>query len=178
MKIKEEILQGHFGSDYYLLKEKDDLQYILRAMDEYADQFKHLHKPAIMQDEGSDSAVGEELLNHLYLSGRMKTIHEVIDEFYPTINLFEIGELYSKGKVFMIVCEYMAQFEQAGIYSHVVRPASANGSGVEPLATEAGAQSQSEDIYCFCANGGREGLNGICTNCGNYVARNSYEGAL
>lgn len=38
MKSKEEILEGYFGSDYWLLKERDDLQYILRAMDEYAKQ--------------------------------------------------------------------------------------------------------------------------------------------
>lgn len=61
---------------------------------------------------------------------------------------------------------------------HVVRPALEIVSEGEPLATEGEAQSQSEDIYCFCANGGREGLNGICTNCGNYVARSSCEGAL
>lgn len=40
MKTKEEILEGYFGSDYFLIKERDDLQYILRAMDEYAEQFK------------------------------------------------------------------------------------------------------------------------------------------
>lgn len=43
MKTKEEILEGYFGSDYWLLKERDDLQYILRSMDEYANQFKQLH---------------------------------------------------------------------------------------------------------------------------------------
>lgn len=30
--------------------------------------------------------------------------------------------------------------------------------------------AEGEDLYCFCANGGREGLNGICTKCGNHVA--------
>lgn len=49
MKTKEEILEGYFGSDYWLLKERDDLQYILRSMDEYANQFKQLHKPVVMQ---------------------------------------------------------------------------------------------------------------------------------
>lgn len=34
--MKEQILESYFGSDYYLLKSRDDLQYILRAMDEYA----------------------------------------------------------------------------------------------------------------------------------------------
>lgn len=39
MKSKQEILESYFGSDYWLLKQRDDLQYILRAMDEYANQF-------------------------------------------------------------------------------------------------------------------------------------------
>lgn len=33
MKTKEEILEGHFGSDYWM---NTSLQYILRAMDEDA----------------------------------------------------------------------------------------------------------------------------------------------
>ncbi len=46
MKTKEEILEGHFGSDYWM---NTSLQYILRAMDEYADQFKQSHKPVVVQ---------------------------------------------------------------------------------------------------------------------------------
>jgi hypothetical protein len=72
----------------------------------------------------------------------------------------------------------IAQSEQNSHKPVVGGPASASALEGEPLATEGEAQSQSEDIYCFCANGGREGLNGICTNCGNYVARSSCEGAL
>lgn len=42
----------------------------------------------------------------------MRTIHEIIDEFYPTINHVELGELYCRDKVVLIVRDYMAQFEQ------------------------------------------------------------------
>lgn len=49
MKTNEEILEAHFGSDYYKIKERDDLQYILRAMEEYADQFKNSHKHGVAQ---------------------------------------------------------------------------------------------------------------------------------
>lgn len=30
------VLENHFGSDFYKLKKSDDLQYILSAMEEYA----------------------------------------------------------------------------------------------------------------------------------------------
>lgn len=36
--------------------------------------------------------------------------------------------------------------------------------------------AEEDELLCFCANGGREGLHGICTNCGNYIARKSSEG--
>ena len=47
----------------------------------------------------------------------------------------------------------------------------------KPLPAE-GSDTVAEvrEIYCFCANGGREGLHGICTNCGNHIARKSSEG--
>jgi hypothetical protein len=40
-----------------------------------------------------------------------------------------------------------------------------------------GTNAEGEELLCFCANGGREGLHGICTNCGNYVG-SSREGHL
>lgn len=78
MKTKEEILETHFGSDYYSLKERDDLQYILRAMDEYADQFKHLHKPAIMQDEESEKAKQKQLLIDMMKEDEKNGMYDVI----------------------------------------------------------------------------------------------------
>ena len=35
---KEKILEAHFGSDYYLLKERGDLIHVLNAMEEYASE--------------------------------------------------------------------------------------------------------------------------------------------
>jgi hypothetical protein len=60
MKTKEEVLESYFGSDYFLLKERDDLQYILRAMDEYAHHFKQAGINTVLctvASEGSDTVV-------------------------------------------------------------------------------------------------------------------------
>lgn len=35
--------------------------------------------------------------------------------------------------------------------------------------------AEGEELLCFCANGGREGLRGVCTNCGNYVGSSREE---
>ena len=40
MKTKEQILELHFGSDYWILEQNETLEYVLSAMEEYASQFK------------------------------------------------------------------------------------------------------------------------------------------
>jgi hypothetical protein len=60
----------------------------------------------------------------------------------------------------------------------VMQPEGSDGAeGAAVGQRSGGTNAEGEELLCFCANGGREGLHGICTNCGNYVG-SSREGHL
>jgi hypothetical protein len=82
MKTKEEVLESYFGSDYFLLKERDDLQYILRAMDEYAHQFKQAGINTVLCTIAS-SAVGQ--------NGSVGCLHKRWHEFDDCVVCLDCG---------------------------------------------------------------------------------------
>ena len=51
-------------------------------------------------------------LRQTNVSGCIKSEHQIIDEYYPTINHAELGELYCRDKVILIMREHAEQFKE------------------------------------------------------------------
>ena len=71
----------------------------------------------------------------------MKNIHEIIDEFYPTIDHVELGKLYCRDKVILILRDYMAQFEQ-------LQQADVSGSNAINRCNECSKELESGTVFC------------------------------
>lgn len=119
--------------------------------------------------------------NLLYLKHKtnyMKSFEQMYSEFYGA-EIYDAAQinLYSHSgtelKDFVNYC-----IEQAGINPPVMQAEGSDGvSGAAVGQRSVDTNAEGEELLCFCANGGREGLHGICTNCGNYVG-SSREGHL
>lgn len=64
MKTKEQILESHYGSDYWVLTVSGELKHILKAMDEYAAQFKPIEQQADIGGPALDKSDGGEQLGN------------------------------------------------------------------------------------------------------------------
>ena len=62
------------------------------------------------RDESDFASVSQTIAKPI-VSGSIKSEHEVINEYYPTINHAELGELYCRDKVILIMREYAEQFK-------------------------------------------------------------------
>lgn len=105
----------------------------------------------------------------------METIEERAEKYYQSLAR-PLADI--KG---LVTTAYCLGAETERLLKHDVmqgaHPTEEKGA-TEQLGNEAvDTNAEGEELLCFCANGGREGLHGICTNCGNYVG-SSREGHL
>lgn len=76
MKTAEEVLEGHFGSEYWTLKENNSLPHILNAMEEYAGK----RNPEIIQIGIKEELTKEEI------EQMFKDFHSQPLQFVPSID--------------------------------------------------------------------------------------------